>query len=180
MTITLPDGHTEPTFLYFEVSCTPFFKHPALWPHRLHLLHLYKPKYDQVSTLFLKTPHGMQQLTRLARLQRETPSHVGRVHNIFQRLHPRGHRSVACFDRGKDENNLFHVVFVVHTLDDFQPPTRRRETGVVVGASSFPIWNNVPLARLVEERTGRPVRGSVEGKRQKTYNYGITIQCRFD
>lgn len=34
-----------------------------------------------------------------------------------------------------------------------------RETGTVVGASSFPTWKNVPLAKLLQEKTGRPVRG---------------------
>ncbi|CAM9995335.1 unnamed protein product [Ascophyllum nodosum] len=32
-----------------------------------------------------------------------------------------------------------------------------RETGVVVGASNLPSWKNVPLAGLVQERTGKPV-----------------------
>ncbi|CAN0387509.1 unnamed protein product, partial [Ectocarpus sp. 13 AM-2016] len=32
-----------------------------------------------------------------------------------------------------------------------------REAGVVIGASTFPAWHNVPLANLVQERTGRPV-----------------------
>ncbi|CAM9495726.1 unnamed protein product [Ectocarpus sp. 6 AP-2014] len=32
-----------------------------------------------------------------------------------------------------------------------------REAGVVIGASTFPAWHNVPLANLVQDRTGRPV-----------------------
>ena len=37
----------------------------------------------------------------------------------------------------------------------------KRETGVVVGASNLPSWKNVPLARLVQERTGKPVKRSL-------------------
>ena len=35
---------------------------------------------------------------------------------------------------------------------------RSREAGTLVGASTFPAWRDVPLAAMVQERTGRPVR----------------------
>lgn len=33
-----------------------------------------------------------------------------------------------------------------------------REEGIVVAASSFPGWSNVPLADLVQAKVSRPVR----------------------
>lgn len=64
----------------------------------------------------------------------------------------------------QNSSSLYITLYIIWLFD--------REKGVVVGASTFHTWNNVPLANLVEDRTGRPVRRDTEhfkreGKRER-------------